>query len=143
MYLFSKIDVIQANPFILSTMNRKLLLLLLALPVAVFATDRLTTPASPDGGGKEKKTTASQSATAPETSTVEPAATEAVVPQKQVQMQVQDQSQDITPAPSYGEAEANSDQMVAELKKTLDNILSDEGGYYNQDEAYSTVWVGD
>ncbi len=113
-------------------MNRKFLALLLLLPVALFATDRLTSTPNTEGGGKEKKTT--QTSTQPETVTPEQATPqEELIPEEQ-------QAQAQVDEPTVAAENKIESAEVKAFKNAIEPILAT---YEEMRNSEATVWVGD
>jgi hypothetical protein len=102
-------------------MNPKMFLLVLLLPVALFATDRLTSTDTPDGGGKEKKKTTTE---ATRTDPVEPARQIAVadddIPATTEEMPVQ------TQASKTDVSKKDNVATISDALDALDQILSEQ-----------------
>lgn len=121
-------------------MNRKLFALLLLIPIAIFATDRLTATNTPDGGDKEKKTAQATEKANPAKAIVAQEASQgqstADVAVKPTKTEAQQQASEKKTDPAIDKSNAT---MVDEIKASLSTMTET---YYEDQSNNNVLWVG-
>lgn len=116
-------------------MNPKMFALLLLIPVAVFATDKLTT-APADGGGKEKRKTEATQTAEPEAATT---TTEVTVTETPEAVAVQSGETKTEPAVKPKPVKTET-AATTTIKAMIEEIRSPEGPYYSNQDAHMYLY---